>query len=102
MRSHLPALDDFRRIVVKVGSSLLVDHNRSRIKHEWLGAPVGDISHLDTCVHHSVCGWRRLPTILRPCIDQDATCWWYPPARLRLDLQCCEWSRGRFAWKTVR
>ncbi|HEY8442584.1 MAG TPA: glutamate 5-kinase [Xanthobacteraceae bacterium] len=44
MRSQLPALDDFRRIVVKVGSSLLVDHNRSRIKHEWLASLADDIA----------------------------------------------------------
>jgi glutamate 5-kinase len=44
MRSQLPALDDFRRIVVKVGSSLLVDHNRSRIKHEWLASLAEDIA----------------------------------------------------------
>jgi glutamate 5-kinase len=36
MRSKLPALDDFRRIVVKVGSSLLVDHEGGRLKHDWL------------------------------------------------------------------
>jgi glutamate 5-kinase len=44
MCSHLPALDDFRRIVVKVGSSLLVDHERSRLKHDWLASLAADIA----------------------------------------------------------
>ena len=33
-----PLLSDFRRIVVKVGSSLLVDRDRGRLRHAWLAA----------------------------------------------------------------
>ena len=41
-----PALADFRRIVVKVGSSLLVDSGASRVKEEWLISLADDIARL--------------------------------------------------------
>ena len=41
-----PALADFRRIVVKVGSSLLVDSAGSRVKEEWLVSLAEDIAGL--------------------------------------------------------
>jgi len=41
-----PALADFRRIVVKVGSSLLVDAAASRVKEDWLASLVDDIARL--------------------------------------------------------
>jgi glutamate 5-kinase len=41
-----PALNDFRRIVVKVGSSLLVDSTAGRVKQEWLASLVQDIAAL--------------------------------------------------------
>lgn len=41
-----PALDDFRRIVVKVGSALLVDANAGCVKEAWLASLVGDIAEL--------------------------------------------------------
>lgn len=42
----LPRLDQFRRVVVKVGSSLLVDQERGRLKHAWLAALAEDIGQL--------------------------------------------------------
>ena len=49
-RSHMPAktsaLADFRRIVVKVGSSLLVDSGAGRIKEAWLASLAEDIAKL--------------------------------------------------------
>jgi glutamate 5-kinase len=42
----LPKLDDFRRIVVKVGSSLLVDQAAGQIKHAWLEALADDLAAL--------------------------------------------------------
>jgi glutamate 5-kinase len=42
----LPRLHQFRRIVVKVGSSLLVDRERGRLKHAWLAALAEDIGAL--------------------------------------------------------
>jgi glutamate 5-kinase len=44
--AKVPALDDFRRIVVKVGSSLLVDAKAGRVKEAWLASLAGDIADL--------------------------------------------------------
>ena len=41
-----PRLEDFRRIVVKVGSSLLVDSRAGGIKEAWLASLVADIAAL--------------------------------------------------------
>jgi len=48
MSRTAPALADFRRIVVKVGSSLLVDAAAGRLKETWLAALAEDIARL----HH--------------------------------------------------
>ncbi|HEV3373239.1 MAG TPA: glutamate 5-kinase [Xanthobacteraceae bacterium] len=42
----VPALTDFRRIVVKVGSSLLVDAAAGRVREEWLASLAQDIAAL--------------------------------------------------------
>ena len=44
--SKLPTLADFRRIVVKVGSSLLVDAGGGRVKEAWLASLAADIAKL--------------------------------------------------------
>src|SRR5215467_2590354 len=41
-----PSLKDFRRIVVKVGSSLLVDSSAGALKHDWLASLAADIAGL--------------------------------------------------------
>jgi len=41
-----PALKNFRRIVVKVGSSLLVDSDAGEVRAKWLSALVADIAKL--------------------------------------------------------
>jgi glutamate 5-kinase len=41
-----PKLDDFRRIVVKVGSSLLVDSQAGRLNESWLASLVADLAAL--------------------------------------------------------
>src|SRR5690348_4483282 len=46
MTARLPVLSDFRRIVVKVGSSLLVDSAAGRLRSEWLAALCEDIAWL--------------------------------------------------------
>jgi len=46
MSARLPALGDFRRIVVKVGSSLLVDREGGRLYDAWLAALADDIARL--------------------------------------------------------
>jgi glutamate 5-kinase len=42
----LPNLQDFRRIVIKVGSSLLVDSQRGEARRDWLHALVDDLAEL--------------------------------------------------------
>jgi glutamate 5-kinase len=46
MSPKAPALADFRRIVVKVGSSLIVDAAASRVREDWLAALSDDIAQL--------------------------------------------------------
>ncbi|HZS64589.1 MAG TPA: glutamate 5-kinase [Xanthobacteraceae bacterium] len=46
MSAKSPALADFRRIVVKVGSSLLVDAAAGRLQHAWLEALADDLAGL--------------------------------------------------------
>jgi len=41
-----PSLDPFRRVVLKVGSALLVDRARGRLNHAWLAALAEDIAEL--------------------------------------------------------
>jgi glutamate 5-kinase len=42
----IPQLSQFRRVVLKVGSSLLVDRVRGRLNHAWLAALAEDIADL--------------------------------------------------------
>src|ERR1700688_1779048 len=46
MSRKLPTLTDFRRIVIKVGSSLLIDAEAGRVKQAWLASLVEDIALL--------------------------------------------------------
>jgi glutamate 5-kinase len=46
MTRKLPAIADFRRIVVKIGSSLLVDAQAGRVKEAWLASLVADVAKL--------------------------------------------------------
>jgi glutamate 5-kinase len=46
MPQKLPSLTDFRRIVVKVGSSLLVDVDGGRVKQAWLASLAADLAQL--------------------------------------------------------
>src|SRR5690349_13049467 len=46
MPTKLPKLTDFRRIVVKVGSSLLVDSKAGRVREAWLASLAADIASL--------------------------------------------------------
>ena len=56
MPRKAPSLSDFRRIVVKVGSSLLVDSDGGRLHDDWLSALAQDIAALQR-------GKRDLPTV---------------------------------------
>jgi glutamate 5-kinase len=42
----LPEISSFRRITIKVGSSLLVDRDQGRVKRDWLAALADDIAAL--------------------------------------------------------
>jgi glutamate 5-kinase len=44
--TNLPRLTDFRRIVVKIGSSLLVDAKGGRLNEKWLASLAADIAAL--------------------------------------------------------
>src|SRR5262245_44035227 len=46
MSRKMPSLDDFRRLVVKVGSSLLVDSEGGRLHEAWLSALAYDLASL--------------------------------------------------------
>src|SRR5215471_4334318 len=46
MSRTLPSLHDFRRIVVKVGSSLLIDAEAGRVRQAWLASLVADVAAL--------------------------------------------------------
>jgi glutamate 5-kinase len=46
MSRKLPTLADFRRIVVKVGSSLLVDSGAGRVHQDWLASLAEDLAAL--------------------------------------------------------
>jgi len=46
MSRKIPQLADFRRIVVKVGSSLLVDSAAGRVHEDWLESLAGDVAGL--------------------------------------------------------
>jgi glutamate 5-kinase len=46
MLRKTPAISDFRRVAVKVGSSLLVDSEGGRIHEEWLRSLVADLAQL--------------------------------------------------------
>ena len=43
---NTPALGDFRRIIVKVGSSLLVDAKAGAIRESWLASLTADLASL--------------------------------------------------------
>src|SRR6478735_1976869 len=43
---NTPSLSQFRRIVVKVGSALLVDRERGRLRQAWLAALAEDLAEL--------------------------------------------------------
>ena len=44
--TSLPTIDRFQRVVVKVGSSLLVDPSRGALRQEWLDALAADLAAL--------------------------------------------------------
>ena len=73
-----PRLADFRRIVVKVGSSLLVDAQAGRLKEAWLESLIADLAVL-----HG--GKRDLLVVSSGAIALGRTVLKLPPGRLELE-----------------
>ena len=65
-RASLPSLSYFRRIVVKVGSSLLVDAAAGSLKREWLASLAADLAalHKQKPVTGSAGGGARLCDVI--------------------------------------
>ena len=82
MSAKAPALADFRRIVVKVGSSLLVDAGAGRLE--------GGVAR------------RRSPPTSRGCTRTSATSSWCRPARSRSAARCSSCRRARSSSRTAR
>ena len=82
MSAKAPALADFRRIVVKVGSSLLVDAAAGRLKEAWLASLAADIA-------------AAAPRT-------SATSSWSPPARSRSAARCSSCRKARSSSRTAR
>ena len=76
--SKAPRLADFRRIVVKVGSSLLVDAAAGRVKEEWLASLAQDIAALHA-------GKRDLLVVSSGAIALGRSVLRLPPGLLRLE-----------------
>jgi glutamate 5-kinase len=73
-----PRLADFRRIVVKVGSSLLVDPQAGSLKHTWLESLIADLAAL-----HG--GKRDVLVVSSGAIALGRTVLKLPPGRLELE-----------------
>src|SRR5689334_18315527 len=78
MSRKAPALTDFRRIVVKVGSSLLVDSDGGRLHDDWLLALAEDIAGL----HRNQ---RDVLVVSSGAIALGRTVLALPPGPLRLE-----------------
>jgi glutamate 5-kinase len=74
----VPALADFRRIVVKVGSSLLVDAAAGRAKEDWLASLCDDIAKLHA-------GKRDVLVVSSGAITLGRAVLRLPPGPLKLD-----------------
>ena len=77
----IPTLADFRRVVVKVGSSLLVDARAGRLRESWLASLAAD-----------------LPI----SIATSATSWSSPRARSRSGARCSSSPAVRSSSRTAR
>ncbi|MGQ3674512.1 glutamate 5-kinase [Xanthobacter sp. TB0139] len=74
----VPALADFRRIVIKVGSALLVDRDRGRIRLPWLYSLVEDIGVL----HRRGC---QVMVVSSGSVGMGRTMLDLPPGQLKLE-----------------
>ncbi len=81
-----PALTDFRRIVVKVGSALLVDAAAGKLKHDWLDGLAADIAMLRGGKEESGSGGaRELLVVSSGAIALGRAVLKLPKGRLKLE-----------------
>jgi glutamate 5-kinase len=78
MPSAPPKLTDFRRIVIKVGSSLLVDSERGGLDQDWLASLAQDIAQLYG-------GGRDMLVVSSGAIALGRAVLGLPPGALRLE-----------------
>jgi glutamate 5-kinase len=89
-RLQTPRLADFRRIVVKVGSSLLVDAKAGRLKDAWLESLIADIAALHE-------GKRDVLVVSSGAIALGRTVLKLPPGRLELEESQAAAAVGQIA-----
>ena len=80
---NTPRLADFRRIVVKVGSSLLVDAQAGKLNEQWLAALSADLAALHDGKHDG--GKRDLLVVSSGAIALGRTVLKLPAGRLELE-----------------
>lgn len=85
-----PNLQDFRRIVIKVGSALLVDRARGRLRHAWLAALAEDIAELHA-------RGADVLVVSSGAIALGRTVLGYPPGTLRLEESQAAAAVGQIA-----
>jgi glutamate 5-kinase len=78
MSSAPPKLTDFRRLVIKVGSSLLVDSERGGLEQDWLASLAQDIAQLYG-------GGRDMLVVSSGAIALGRAVLGLPPGALRLE-----------------
>ncbi|HEV7438690.1 MAG TPA: glutamate 5-kinase [Methylobacterium sp.] len=85
-----PSLEEFRRVVIKVGSALLVDRARGRLRHAWLAALAEDIADLHA---------RGVDVLVvsSGSIALGRTVLGFPPGALRLEESQAAASVGQIA-----
>jgi glutamate 5-kinase len=76
--SKTPSINSFRRIVIKVGSSLLVDAAAGALKHDWLASLAADIADLHK-------GARDILVVSSGAIALGRAVLKLPPGTLRLE-----------------
>ena len=64
-----PELKQFRRIVVKVGSSLLVDAAKGEVRSSWLAALAADIAPIDDIRSTARYRLRVAQQVLAECLE---------------------------------
>ena len=89
-RLQAPRLADFRRIVVKVGSSLLVDAKAGRLKDAWLESLITDIAALHE-------GKRDVLVVSSGAIALGRSVLKLPPGRLELEESQAAAAVGQIA-----